>query len=315
MRFLRLRWLLLLLLVLGSIAAVYVFLHKQRLSADYLAEGHALARQGRHRSALGDFTLAILLSPNEHAGYLARARAYEALQMPAAAVEDLGEAIHRAPHDPELHFLRGLLLMEPLQRYAEAVRDFDTVIALRPGNAQAYYRRGRAYDLINNPHQAVKDYTRALELDPTLTEAWLERASIRGHFRETDLQIADLTAALRLRPDATRLYSQRGKAYMAKRAFAEALADFNRVLAVEHNINDTFQRGTANLNLRRFQAAIVDFTRVIRAHPYATAAYYNRARAYAALGDTKRAHDDWAAVCEIDSHAQTEACFRAQAGR
>lgn len=315
MRYLRPRWLLLYLFVLLAAAAGTVLLEKERLAGDFLAEGRALVSQGRHRTALTDFTLAILLTPSDPEPYEARARAFQALTMPGEAVADLEAAIALAPERAELHFLHGLLLAGPLDDSRAAVRAFDAVLRLESQRAEAYYQRGLAYDRINNPHQAIKDFTQALALRPEMVEARLARAGIHARFRDGPRQIADLTAALRLRPDDTELYRLRGEAYLAQRRFAEAKLDLDRVLREAPSAPAYFKRGTAQLNLERYRAAVADFTRVLKLHRYSIAAYYNRARAYAALGEHERARRDWAAVCEMQTAGQSEACLLARRDR
>ena len=301
-------WLLLPLLT-AALAAAAVYLQRERIAGAYLAAGQRMLTQGQFREALGDFTWAILFTPRHPAPYAARARAYEALGLPAAALADLDAAIRRDPRRADLLFWRGRLHGGPLERYRRAIRDFDDVLHLEPGHALAFYHRGHAYDQINNPHQAVKDYTRALALQPALAEAWRERAHIHGRLRDAPRQIADLTELLRLEPGDLAAREQRGRALLAERAWAEALADLEHVIRADPGARLHFLRGTAHLNLGHYRAAIADFTAVVRSNRFRVAAYYNRARAYEALGQPERALADWAAVCELQAAGQSEACY------
>lgn len=301
-------WVIVPLLVCASAVAGLVQF-RERLAQRYLAEGRVLLQQGELREALGDFTWAILLMPGHDAPYAARAQAYQALHLAPQAVADLDAALRIAPRQASLLYQRGLLHAKPLEQYRRAIRDFDAVVRLEPGNALAYYQRGHAYDLINNPHQAVKDYTRALALRPDLADALRERSHLYGRMRDLPHQIADLSALLRLNPGELPVREQRARALLAQRRFAEALADLEQVLRQDPRTPVHFQRGTAHLNLGHYRAAIADFTAVVRGNRFRVAAYYNRARAYEALGMTERAHADWAAVCELQVAGQSEACY------
>jgi tetratricopeptide (TPR) repeat protein len=311
----RLRWWLLSAVLLATGAgAGTLWVHAERLSGAYQAEGRALVERGRHRSALGDFTLAILLTPDDHAPYLARAHAFQALRRPHEALRDLDAAIRLAPAHPELHMLRGLLLADPLREHGRAIADFDAAIRLRPDDALAYYRRGLAYVEVNNPHHALSDLGRALALRPDLADAYLERAALHGRMREHRLQAADLGAALRLRPGATHLYAQRARVYQALRDDTAAVADFDRALAADAGADVHFERGVSLLNLRRYRAALADFDRALRSRPASAAVFYHRAHAWAALGERARARLDFAMACELAPASGTEACFQAQQG-
>lgn len=314
MRYLRPRWLLVYALVALLGAGGALALGRGRIAGALLADGHALVAQGQPLTALTDLTLAIWLTPAEPAGYLARARAFRALERTAEALADLRAASALAPERAEPHALQGLLLLEPLERPREAIRAFDAALRRAPGQARVLLHRGRAYDQINNPHRAVKDFTQALALQPGLAEAYVARAALHRRFRERRREIADLSAALRLRPGDVGLHEQRAEAHLALKQFAAARADLDRVLAAVPTAPGYFKRGTAQLNLGHYRAAVADFTQVLERHRFSIAAYYNRARAYAALGEHDRARADWARVCELQTAGQSEACALARAG-
>lgn len=85
--------------------------------------------------------------------------------------------------------------------YGDAVQSASEAIALNPQNANAYFRRGTAYN-------DLKQYERA---------------------------IADLDKAIELKPDYATAYNNRGKCYQALGDTAKAQANFDKAKALGYN--------------------------------------------------------------------------------
>ena len=52
-----------------------------------------------------------------------------------------------------------------LDRYEEAIADFEKAIELDPGHADAYYYRGRSYKSLDDSDRARADFETILRLD------------------------------------------------------------------------------------------------------------------------------------------------------
>ncbi|MCZ6557214.1 MAG: hypothetical protein O7A69_05485, partial [SAR324 cluster bacterium] len=126
------RWMLVFVLASAAGSAVYVLWNKERLAQNFYLRGNELAAEGALRSALGGYTMAILLDPDAIDPYLARARANRELQMPRRAIADLNHAIALAPDNPDFYFLRASISAGLLRDPRRAIRDFDRIIQLAP---------------------------------------------------------------------------------------------------------------------------------------------------------------------------------------
>lgn len=62
--------------------------------------------------------------------------------------------------------------------YEEALRDFDKLIELMPGQSDAYYGRACAYAFMNQPLQAIDDFERSIRLDLEHAHSLLNREAI-----------------------------------------------------------------------------------------------------------------------------------------
>lgn len=86
------------------------------------------------------------------------------------------------PKNATAWYNTGFVLMEHLDRVADARKEFARAIAVLPTYSQAYFNRGLTYELEGSLDSALLDYKRALALRPDLTEAaeGLDRLQIKG---------------------------------------------------------------------------------------------------------------------------------------
>ena len=142
--------------------------------------------------------------------------------------------------------------------FQATVRLLTEAIQLAPRNAEAYHNRGLAYNALQRWPEAVADFTQALDLD-------LDASSYGGrgyaHYGLGNVEAArrDWEEAVRMAPDDP-----------------TALRNLGWLYVEQH----------------RYREAVDLLTRAIARDPLLAAAYANRARAYQAIGDAKRAFDD-----------------------
>lgn len=97
----------------------------------------------------------------------------------AAGLEMLVRAQASAPDDPGLRQSSGLLRLR-LERHAEAVADFDVVLAAQPDFAPALAARAQALAAVGRLTEAEGGYRRALELQPENIAALAGLAALLG---------------------------------------------------------------------------------------------------------------------------------------
>jgi tetratricopeptide (TPR) repeat protein len=84
------------------------------------------------------------------------------------------EAISLKPEEMKTYFNRGAAYSE-LNLYDKAINDYTTVIAMNPDSSEAYHNRGRAYLQKGLWDQAILDCSRALTLDPHMATTYQTR--------------------------------------------------------------------------------------------------------------------------------------------
>jgi len=95
-----------------------------------------------------------------------------------------------------------------MNKFEEAILDYDRAIDLKPDFAQAYNNRGNAYSMQGNNARAIEDYDKALKLVPNYASAYQNRAVAHEALGNKAEAIRDYRAALRL--DASLEDSKKG---------------------------------------------------------------------------------------------------------
>ena len=112
----------------------------------------------------------------------------------------------------------------------------------------------------------------------------------------------DAEKLVRDRPEAigaARIYYNRGTELGAQKRYEEAIADFNKAIAV-HPFDYLYgNRATAFYYLGRYEEALQDYDRAIRLNPEAPRFFSERAQTYRALGNLAAAREDVKRYCSL----------------
>ena len=147
-----------------------------------------------------------------------------------------------------------------LGRYDDAVGAYTAAIADAPQMVAAYVNRARALERLRRPDEAAADYGQAIALDPEAADAYLGRGVLLLRHGEAQRAIDDFRAAIQAEPD-----------WVAPR----------------------FNLGVAYLNTGSNAEAATQFAEVLRRNEKDAAAWMNRGRALAAMGNPDaKAHFD-----------------------
>jgi tetratricopeptide (TPR) repeat protein len=115
--------------------------------------------------------------------------------------------------------------------------------------------------------------------------------------------IDDFGKAIELDPDNAKLYKGRSFAYRDTSRYKEAIEDMNVVIRLKPDIGEFHQRGEFFLRDGQYAAAVADFNRVIAmdasAQNYLSLAVERRGTAYMGLGEYTRAIDDFSEVMRL----------------
>ena len=97
-----------------------------------------------------------------------------------------------------------------LDRYEEAIQDFDRLINLIPKNATYYSERGVALHLAGDNRRALTDFDEGVMLEPLNPYRYASRAYIKDRMKDYQGAIDDYTKAIELDPEDAISYNNRG---------------------------------------------------------------------------------------------------------
>jgi len=177
------------------------------------AAGQQLAKQGKWREAIEEYTQAINLNPNFAKAYAARGVAHHTLSQwevektrVLLAKQDLDKAIELDPNLVSAYVDRGYVEMEfayqaagrpaeAKQWMTQALADFDQAIEIDAKYAGAYKGRGDWYYHQQQYEEALKELNQAIRLNPKAPYAYVSRANVYGALGEKQKADADLKKA------------------------------------------------------------------------------------------------------------------------
>ncbi len=196
------------------------------------------------------------------------------------AMKELDIALQLDPKNPFVHVWRGIDLNR-MNRYAEAIGEFNQALAINPKMWGALNGRGYAYFSSGDSGKALADYNAAIELDPKQAPPYLGRGIVFSSMGEQQRAVDDLTNATRLGPDLWQAYSNLGFVYNKMRQFDKAVPAFDEALRLAPKNASAYNgRAWANMNLGNNDAAIPDLKQAIILAPNFFKPHGNLGRIY-----------------------------------
>lgn len=129
------------------------------------------------------------------------ALAWQNAKEPERAAAALDRAVGLAPDDAELRLDRAVLLAGQ-ERFWDALKDIDSVLAAGTNRTDAHVLRAEVNRKLGQTSDAVRDVERALALDPNAADALLLRGSLRAEQGDLDGARADWVQVGRIAGDS-----------------------------------------------------------------------------------------------------------------
>jgi tetratricopeptide (TPR) repeat protein len=188
-----------------------------------------------------------------------------------------------------------------IEKYEEALADFNHAIELDDKDTRIIAARGETYRLMAKYGEALADFTRALELDDKYVGAYFIRGNTYRQMCKYDEALADFTRALEFADKSSWAYTNRGDTYLSIDRYDEALADFTRALELDDkSVGAYIMRGETYQLMGKYDEALSDFTRALELDDKSDWAYTNRGVTYLSMDRYDEALDDFTRALEFD---------------
>jgi predicted O-linked N-acetylglucosamine transferase (SPINDLY family) len=255
---------------------------------------------------------ALLVEPRSVAAGYARAVILDTLQREAEALACYDDLLALKPDYVDAHLKRGRLLSR-LGRFADAVASYDNAILHDPQQLDALISKGEALHHLGRFVDAIACYDQILAAKPTHVAALIDRGCAFKELGRADNAIAEFNAALALAPDNTTILINRGETLLILKRNSEALADFDRAIAINPGLALGWL-GRANVLMMSKQVndALEACQRAVAIEPNSTKALTQIGQCHALLGNAEEAvafFDRALAINPADEVALTSRIF------
>jgi len=124
----------------------------------------------------------------------------------------------------------------------EAIVELTMAIALKPYNAEAYYQRAVAYQVLSyeeggNIDLAVADFTKAIEINPNHADAYFNRGLAYQSKGDIEWAISDYSKVLEIDPKYAEAYSERAEIYYLRHEYEKAWEDVHKLKELGREID------------------------------------------------------------------------------
>jgi len=187
-----------------------------------------------------------------------------------------------------------------LEKYNEAIRDYNQLLTFDTLNSVAYYRRAYAKNKGDSIAVAVNDYKKALSMDSSNIDLIFDWALYSLTYDNIQIAIDNLELALIKDSSRTEGYGYLGYAYYRMNEYDKSLENYNKAISYDKkNTQLYFNQANTLLKLDKFDEAINSYTKAIELDPNFEDAYENRSFAYYRIGNLDKAEADKLTIKEV----------------
>jgi tetratricopeptide (TPR) repeat protein len=128
------------------------------------------------------------------------------------------------------------------EEYEAALKDFDTLVYRfgKETGADILNKRGMAYFGLEKYEEALRDYNEAIRLEPGSADFYAIRSLAHIKLNNGDACLADLNQAIKINPRHKAAYIRRGGLFTATGRFQDAVDDYSRAIEIAPRDSDAY---------------------------------------------------------------------------
>jgi tetratricopeptide (TPR) repeat protein/S1-C subfamily serine protease len=191
-------------------------------------------------------------------------------------------------------------IAQSLEKYDKAIRSLDIAIQLEPNDLKWLNQKANVFQESKQYNKSISIYNEIIQKEPK-AYAYTNRGKAKSALGNKKEAIADYDRAIAINPKHAMAYTNRGNAKSALGNKKEAIADYDRAIAINPIFAMAYyNRGLAKYGLGNKKEAIADFDLAIAINPKYVEAYYDRGNTKYDLGNKKEAITDYSRAIAIN---------------
>lgn len=204
----------------------------------YYNRGLALYQNQDYNKAISDFNKTLQIDPSFKEVYARRAFSLLKVNNPTA-LQDFKLAWDQEPNNEDImsNYAKACLTFGDLQKGVEVS---NRAIQLNQKNPELYYIRGLLLATGNVPQKAIEDYSMAIALNTNYADAYVNRGNIYANQQQYEPAMADFNAALKANPKHSRAFSNRANLNSILGKYPEAIADYSQAIAIDSKYTNAY---------------------------------------------------------------------------
>lgn len=239
---------------------------------------------GNHLASLALFDEIFRLRPDCLEVLTNRGLALQFLERWEDAIDNYDQAIVVKPDGAEAYCKRGAALQK-LERSNDAVDDYDKAARINPQLIDAHYNRGVTLAAQGQWQGAVESYDRVTQLKPDFAPALYDRGVVLQKLRRWPRALTCYDRAIHLKPDYVEALNNRGTVLQELRRWTDAVASYDQAILFKPDyVHALTNKGTAQEELVQWRAALTSYGRAIQLNSEYAEAHWNQALVLLRLG-------------------------------
>jgi tetratricopeptide (TPR) repeat protein len=159
------------------------------------------------------------------------------------------------------------------KKYEDAVAQFTSAIGLEPSNAEYYFARAKAYEMLNKSNEAYTDYEKAIVFKPKDVDAIISLGRICNKMNKFNEALALLNRASGLDKRNSQVYPEKVKTLIGLAKYDQALKVSDTAVLIKDEPMNYYSRGLIYVALnndilgkKEFEKAISKDKKLIEPH-------------------------------------------------
>jgi predicted O-linked N-acetylglucosamine transferase (SPINDLY family) len=170
------------------------------------ALGVGLLNTRQYKEAIFSFNKALILNPDYKEAYFNLGKTQRALRKYKDAIISYSKCIEVDKSYADAFSNRGVVYLEDLKEYENALANFQKYITLVPNVFFGHYNLGNAFKELKRYDDALVSYDRAIEIKPDYAEAYYNQGVIFGELKRYDDALVSYDRAIEIKPEMDYLF-------------------------------------------------------------------------------------------------------------